>query len=343
MDSVDPRASPALLPVHVSIDAEPVSATPDRGEEPFRSHLESRTRAFASLSWAPLDQMSGETRVLIGSRIDAETLQRAPKLAGILVPWSGIPPTLRDVLRDADREEVELLNIHHNASSAAETAIGLLLAASRGIPSLDRSLRRGDWRPRYLPRPSLGLDGGVATIIGRGAIGGRLAPVLEALGMTVRSLGRPSEGARWSSRPLANAVAGSRALVIAVPGGPDTEGIVDGTVLDAIPGGIVVNVGRGTVIDESALFDRLADGRLFAAGLDVWRLVPRDEDARENTLPSTLPFHELDNVVMTPHVGGGLGEPDIESRRADAVAEVLHAFNRRTFPHPSKTRDAERP
>ena len=140
MDSADPRAAPALLPVHVSIDADPVSATPDRGEEPFRTHLESRTSAFASLSWGPLDRMSSETRILIGSRIDADALRRTPNLAGILVPWSGIPPALHVALRDAGREEVELLNIHHNASSAAETAVGLLLAASRGIPSLDRTL-----------------------------------------------------------------------------------------------------------------------------------------------------------------------------------------------------------
>ena len=111
--------------------------------------------------------------------------------------------------------------------------------------------------------------------------------------------------------------------MIAVPASPATDRIVDGTVLDAMPDGIVVNVGRASVVDEDALYERLADGRLFAAGLDVWWRMPADPSERAGTMPSNHPFHELDGVAMTPHVGGGLGEPDIEVARAEAIAEVV--------------------
>ena len=329
MDSADARAVPARLPVHVAVDPDPTSATPDRAQEPFRTLLTARTERLASLTWGSLDEMPAGTRVLVGSRIEARRLERHHDLAAVVVPWSGIPPALAETLQAAGRTDIELLNIHHNAPSAAETALGLLLAASRGIPALDRSLRTGDWRPRYDPRPALRLEGGLATVLGRGAIGRRLARSLEAMGMTVRTLGRPETGVRWSSAALAARIAGSRVLAIAIPGGRDTENVVDGRVLDAMPGGIVVNVGRGTVVEEAALFERLADRRLFAAGLDVWRRVPRDHDARSHTLPSEHPFHELDNVVMTPHVGGGLGEAEIEMDRADAIATVLRSVHRR--------------
>jgi phosphoglycerate dehydrogenase-like enzyme len=111
--------------------------------------------------------------------------------------------------------------------------------------------------------------------------------------------------------------------MIAIPAGTDTDRLVDGPVLDAITGGIVVNIARASVVDEDALYERLADGRLFAAGLDVWWRVPNGPEEHPTTIPSHRPFHELDNVAMTPHVGGGLGEPGIERARAEAIAGVL--------------------
>ena len=111
--------------------------------------------------------------------------------------------------------------------------------------------------------------------------------------------------------------------MIAIPASTDTDRVVDGRVLDAIAGGIVVNIARASVVDEDALFDRLVDGRLFAAGLDVWWRVPAGPHEHAATMPSNRPFHELDNVAMTPHVGGGLGEPGIEPARAAAIAEIL--------------------
>lgn len=323
MDLDDSRVTPTSLHVHVAVDGDPASITPGGDDDPFFRQLRLRVRDFAQLSRGTVEDVPEDARVLVGSRIDATLLARRPELVSIVVPWSGIPPSLRASVHDAGRADLQILNVHHNAPSAAEVGLGLLLAATRGIPQLDRPLRRGDWRSRYQPRPSRCLNGGKATILGRGAIGQRLHEALAALGMTVRMLGRPTSGPRWTPRALAAEVAASDVLLIAIPGGPDTAGIVDAAVLDAMPGGVVVNVGRGSVIEEAALFERLSDGRLFAAGLDVWWNVPKTIDARAETMPSSFPFHELDNVVMTPHVGGGLGEPDIESRRAAAVAAVL--------------------
>ena len=327
MGSADPRGDvPAPLVVHVASGiGSPASGSTGAGD--FYSALVAQTESFARLTQGPVGDADEATQVFVGGRIETGSLNRLPKLRAIVVPWSGIAPSMHRTLEEAARSDVRILNIHHNAPSAAETALGLLLAVSRGIPVLDRSLRSGDWRPRYQPKPSLRLAGTTATVLGRGAIGGRIARALRALDMQVRTLGRPERGERWSPKDLAAAVAGSRVLMLSLPDGPETEDLVDATVLDAVPGGILINVGRGSVVDESALYDRLLDGRLFGAGMDVWRQVPKDTDARASTLPSSLPFHELEQVVMTPHVGGGLGESGIDLARAASVAAVLESIH----------------
>ncbi len=314
-----------MLRVHLATDGDSASITPKPGRERdrFLEALEPLVEDVARLERGPTETISDDAEVLVGSRISPDLLGTRQRLHTIIVPWAGIPRSLPKAIEASGRTDVVLRNIHHNAASAAETGMALLLAAARGVHRLDPRLRKGDWRPRYEPRPSRRLEGGRAVVLGRGAIGRRLARGLEGLGMTVETLGRPDDGDRWSVTSLADRVRATDVLMIAIPASPATERIVDGTVLDAMPDGIVVNVGRASVVDEDALYERLADGRLFAAGLDVWWRVPAEREERADTAPSNRPFHELDGVAMTPHVGGGLGEPGIETARAEAIAEVV--------------------
>ncbi len=314
--------------VHVAVDGDSRSVTPrpGHGGDRFLRHLAELSPAGTRLHRGLVSTIQAETTVLIGSKIDPGRLRTLPQLHTIIVPWAGIPRSLIDDVAASGRA-VEIRNIHHNAPSAAETAVGLLLAVARGIPSLDADLRRHDWRQRYLPRPSIRLEGAKAVVLGRGAIGRRIARALSGLGMVVEGLGRPTDGGRWCPAALARHVEAAMALMVAIPAGPETDAVIDATVLDAMPGGIVVNVGRGSVIDEAALYERLEDRRLFGAGLDVWWRTPRREDEHGSTAPGTRPFHELGNLVMTPHVGGGLGEPDIEEARARAIAGIIEQLD----------------
>ena len=317
------------LRIHVAVDGDPSSITPrpGAGGDPFLEALRAATTGWASLTRGPSAEIPRDAEVVVGSRISPEVLADRPALRAILVPWAGIPGSLRASVEQAKRPDLDVLNIHHNAASAAETAIGLLLSAARGIHRLDPDLRRGDWSQRYLPRPSRRLEGSRGVVLGRGAIGSRIERGLRGLGMETTTIGRPDSGGRWRPGDLADRVRNAAVLMIAIPSSPTTDRVVDAMVLDALPDGIVVNVGRGAVVDEQAMFERLRDGRLFAAGLDVWWRVPTEVADRRDTHPSNLAFHELDNVAMTPHVGGGLGEPGIETARAEAIAAVLQAWN----------------
>jgi len=113
-------------------------------------------------------------------------------------------------------------------------------------------------------------------------------------------------------------------LAICMPGTDHTEGLIGAPELRRLPhGAILVNVGRASIVDQHALYHALRDEHLHGAGLDVWYHYPPDPDSRTRTLPADVPFHELDNVVLSPHRAGGGSNPDVERMRMQALAEML--------------------
>lgn len=177
----------------------------------------------------------------------------------------------------------------------ADLAVALLLAAARRVPMLDRYVRQGGWEAKLPLQPSRSLRGKVAGIVGLGRIGRAVAARLEGFGMQIRYFQRSSADLPYPRSDSLPALAReSDFLVVCAPGGPDTRAMIDAAVLDALgPSGTLVNIARGSLVDEPALIAALQDGRLGAAALDVFADEPR--------VP--LALRERDNVVLTPHVG----------------------------------------
>lgn len=186
----------------------------------------------------------------------------------------------------------------------ADLAVTLLLTSSRRIPQLDRHVRGGGWEAKLPLTPARSLRGKVAGIVGFGRIGQAIATRLASFGMVIRYFQRSTADSPYprSDSLLALAQA-SDFLVVCAPGGAATRGMIDAPVLDALgPEGTLVNIARGSLVDEPALVVALQAGRLGAAALDVFADEPR--------VPAAL--RELDNVVLTPHVGSFT----VETRRA---------------------------
>ena len=115
----------------------------------------------------------------------------------------------------------------------------------------------------------------------------------------------------------------SAVLILAVPLTDLTEGMIGAAELALMPKrSILINISRGRVVDQKALFTALKDNHLFGAGLDVWYNYPSDHKERRNTLPGDLPFHELENVVLSPHRAGLVIEN--EALRMKASARLLN-------------------
>ena len=270
-----------------------------------------------------------DCHILVAGTVTEAQLADSPQLRAVIVPFAGVPVETQQLLRQ--HPAIALHNLHFNDIPTAEMALTLLFAAAKYLVPLDNQFRRGDWRWDDDARPTHTFAGKTTLILGYGAIGHRLAPVCQALGMQVIGVRRnpppaPVENGvhvyAWSS--LHDLLPRAEVLLCVLPETPETTGLLNAAMLALLPATcILVNVGRGRVIDEEALYEALRTHRIKAAGLDVWYTYPKNDAERSHTFPSRFPFHELDNVVMTPHRAGWLY--NFEHLRAAALAELLVA------------------
>jgi phosphoglycerate dehydrogenase-like enzyme len=283
--------------------------------------------AGVEVTEGPESPQPADCDILVHGFVKRAWLAASPNLRAVIVPFAGVPVETYELL--GEFPQISLHNLHFNDAPTAEFAIALLMAAAKFLIPSDRKLRLGDWHDRYEATPTEILAGKTALILGYGAIGRRIAPVCQALGMAVVGVRRhepanPEERgvAVYSVRHLHELLPQADALLCVLPETPETTGLIGAAELDLLPRhAIVVNVGRGPVIDEAALYHALAQRHIKAAGIDVWYNYPHGKEARSHTLPSVFPFHELDNVVMSPHRAGWLSAA--EEERLAALAELL--------------------
>jgi lactate dehydrogenase-like 2-hydroxyacid dehydrogenase len=178
----------------------------------------------------------------------------------------------------------------------ADTAVGLLLCAVRELPQAERYLRAGKWPTGNYPLSRATLRNRAIGMAGMGRIGVAIARRLEAFGVPIvyHTRRKRPELAYRHYPQLIDMARDVDTLIVIVPGGAATKNLIDAKVIDALgPDGIVINVARGSVIDEPALIAALRERRIMAAGLDVF--------VNEPDVPQEL--LAMDNVVLLPHVG----------------------------------------
>lgn len=173
----------------------------------------------------------------------------------------------------------------------ADLAMGLMLAALRGIATADRYVRAGLWLRANMPLQTR-MSGKRLGIVGMGRIGQAIAKRASAFDMSIAWNGPRPKDLPWRYEPDLLALARSvDVLVAACPGGVATRGLISRAVLEALGAGVFVNIARGSVVDETALVDLLATRRLGGAALDVFADEPRVPEA----------LFALDHVVLQPH------------------------------------------
>ncbi len=198
----------------------------------------------------------------------------------------------------------------------ANTAIALLLATTRRVVAYDRYVRKGRWAAEGDPPLTRGLAGKTIGIVGLGRIGATIAKKLAVFHCDIvyhTRHRRDDQPYRYFAE-LVEMAAASDAMIVITPGGSATQHLINRAVIDALgPEGTLINVARGSVVDEEALVAALVEGRLGAAGLDVF--------ANEPHVPAAL--MAMDNVVLQPHQGSAT----VETRRAmgDLVIDNLAA------------------
>jgi len=247
------------------------------------------------------------------ARVDADLMRRLPKLE--IVVGFGVGYDHIDAAWAGQHGVVVTHTPGVLDEDVADIAIALTLAATRRLPQAERHLREGRWPSGAFPLTA-SLHGRVMGIVGLGRIGKAIARRAEAFGLRIAYHGRhKQDGVAYPYYPTALALAEAcDILMVAAPGGPQTRHLVDARVLAALGrDGVLVNIARGSLVDEAALIAALSDGVILAAGLDVYE--------REPSVPAEL--IALDNAVLLPHVGSATGH----SRTAMANLVVDNLFS----------------
>ena len=227
-------------------------------------------------------------------KINADFMQRFPKLEIVSsfgvgydhvdAKWAGAHGITVTNTPDVLNEEV------------ADTALGLLLCTVREFPQAERHLRAGKWEQGPYPLTAGTLRDRTVGMVGMGRIGQAIARRLEAFGVpVVYHTRRPNGGVAYKHYASLVAMAHDvDVLMVIVPGGAETRNLINADVLEALgPKGILINIARGSVVDEEALIAALRAKKIFSAGLDVF--------VNEPKVPKEL--MEMENVVLFPHLG----------------------------------------
>ena len=261
--------------------------------------------------------------VVLGWAVRPENFARAGRLRWIHLTAAGVGAALFPALIESDVVMTNGRGLHSVAM--AEHALGLMLSFARKL-HLARDAQQGrHWIQRELllePPPFLVLEGGTLVLVGFGRVGTEIAKRARAFGLRVIVIRRhpasPADPAdeQWPPARLHQALALADWLVLAAPLTDQTQGMIGRAELSSMkPSAVLLNLGRGALVDESALIDALERGALGGAGLDVTAEEPLGEESALWRLP---------NVILTPHVSG-LG-PGLWERAVDQFAGNLHAF-----------------
>ncbi|WP_432043017.1 2-hydroxyacid dehydrogenase [Streptomyces cadmiisoli] len=297
-----------------------------RFHEPLTARTEGRHTWLESSHWpaARISDAINDIEVYVGSHLSAEDARRADRLRLVHVVgagYDGIP-------LDALGPQVAVATTHHHGRSIAEHVLMSVMMLSRDVLNADRALRAGHWRNVAVdPELPFGttVEGRRMGIIGFGETGTEVARLCQAVGLRIRAVRRnPSAPTPDDLRTdwiggndrLPDLLAESDVVVVTVPLSPETRGLIGPDELAAMrPQSLLINVSRGPVVQEEALYQALDSGTIAGAALDVWWTGPP-------TAPSRLPFHRLPNVLMTPHHSGHT--TDTFAARAAEIADNIN-------------------
>lgn len=252
--------------------------------------------------------------VLFGGFISRPLLESAQKLSFIQIPWTGIEKVNIELLIE---KKIILCNSHSNSLVVAEHAIALMMDAAKRLSYHDRLLRKGYWN-----RPGINNEFNVSPfssqiynsnvcIIGFGAIGSKIARLLSGFNCKIHVVSK-----EWNSKDIFDSITYyyphclekvlpyQKFVFISVPLTKETINMVDDNFFNLMsPDSILINISRGEIIDERALFYALSSKKIAFAALDTWYNYPSKNEPF--VFPSKkFPFHTLDNIVLSPHRAG---------------------------------------
>jgi len=271
--------------------------------------------------------------IIIGWRPDAEVFKNANQLKLFINPGAGVQHLI-DLFRERTRShETVLVNGHGNAYFTAQHGVALLLALTNKIIDHHIWMKSGKWRTGDSEASSIPLRERHIGLLGYGAVNSTIHRLLAGFDVTFsicRHSGSDIEFSRenihgiYPAEDLNIFLDQVDILIIAVPLTNKTRDMIGFAELNRLgTDSLIVNLSRGPVVNENALFLALSESKISGAAIDVWYDYSPEPDADGFRFPAHLPFHELDNVVLSPHRAAS---PFNDLRRWDEVIENISRF-----------------
>jgi phosphoglycerate dehydrogenase-like enzyme len=283
------------------------------------------------LSYAP------RADIIVGWRVDDEIKLKAKKMRLYINPGAGIKHHIEffrelNKLRD---KEVFLINGHGNAYFTAQHTVAMLLSLMNKVILHHQWMENGQWRLGDKEAASIPLRGRKIGLLGYGAVNSHVHRFLQGFDLQFHILKRDWSRERVNSYPtqireykpeeLNGFLENIDILIIAVPETSQTIGLIDEKALERLSSNLfLINVSRGSVVDEKGLYHILKENRIAGAAIDVWYNYQPEPDSKGRKYPFNYPFHKLENVVLSPHRAAS---PFSDLKRWDEVIENIRRFH----------------
>jgi len=297
----------AMIPEFLQTAWDIIVADPDNRDTFARKLLEAD--AMISMNWP-------------------DNMPPAPRLRLVQLPGAGT----NEIVFDAVPPQAAVCNAYEHEVGIAEYVLSAMLQWTIGIPQMDAALRRGEWLGSHLCGPRhRELFGQTLGILGYGRIGREVARRARSFGMNVIACTRsPGNADEFCARiagmdNLEELLSASDFVVLALPLDAGTTGLIGRHEIDRMrENAVIINVARGALIDEQALFEACRSRRIAGAVIDTWYRYPKQGES--HCEPANLPFKALENVIMTPHASAWT--EGLRPRRCRLIAENLDRLAR---------------
>ena len=252
-------------------------------------------------------------QVLIGWRPTLELLNQAEKMSVFINPGAGIHHLLKDFRELNKKRKVILINGHGNSYFVAQHTVALLLSMMNMIIPHHEWMRQGKWRTGDEDAASVPLRFKTVGLLGYGAINKKVHKMLSGFKVDFSVLRRdwsktensiPTKIKKYNFEQLHEFLHDIDLLIIAVPVTKLTNNMIGREELKILgPKGILVNVSRGEIVNQEALYNALKNNTILGASIDVWYEYHPESDDQGRRFPYKFPFHQLKNIVLSPHRG----------------------------------------
>ena len=314
----------------------------------LRNYLASRLKQFSNIelvfpphpSQEEYLELAPNADIIVGWRPTKELLQAAKALQLFINPGAGVQHLI-DLFKDLNHSrETILANCHGNSSFVAQHTVALLLALSNKIVIHHNWMADGEWRKGDEDAKSLPLRNRRVGLLGYGAVNQKVHRLLSGFDLNFSILRRnwtkqqtplPTQARKYDYHALHKFLDEIDILIIAVPLTSLTRQLIKKRELELLgSNGLLINVARGNIIDETSLFNALKDNTIAGAAIDVWYNYNPEKNKLGRKYPFSHPFHKLQNVILSPHRGAS---PLDDLHRWDEVIENIkrHAEGNNEF------------